>query len=374
MDNKNNRKQIKVVVGGGDRVLTIHYKNEGLDSLKNQKNQVADGSGPSNANGPQVNESVLVERNEDEILDTICSSIDLDKLSCPTMSRANRWADTLIITRTARKSPDKAILATYPGSPSGINYVTRSISRSLVYTVEDDVDPKSKTSEIVDVDMGLRGLEAYDLISLSQPASMENKEEDSDDDVSLEDETIKGADDSELEFDDEMNFNVEDEGAGITYDIYYKDDDVCKNRDCNWRIHAAKFPEKVTWQIKSLKGKHKCPRLGFNSMATYSWITRHLYEDYVVNPAISVASMQELLTKRYGLTIPSYTARKAKRLCGEWAEALQEIFLESPRRICAIHYYRNFARYYPGSMQHSLFFAAVYAFNEFVHKKAMKKI
>ena len=106
-----------------------------------------------------------------------------------------------------------------------------------MFTVKDDVDPKSKASEIVDVDMGLRGLEAYDLISLSQPASMpdylsegddsddemiglelsddgndddettededfdatqENKEEDSDDDVSLEDETDKGADDSEL--------------------------------------------------------------------------------------------------------------------------------------------------------------------------------
>ena len=65
------------------------------------------------------------------------------------------------ITLIARKSPGKAILATYPGSPSGIKYVTRSISRSLEYTVEDAVDPKSRASEIVDVDIGLGGLEAY---------------------------------------------------------------------------------------------------------------------------------------------------------------------------------------------------------------------
>ena len=79
-----------------------YYIVQELDSLKNQKNQLVDGSGPSNANGRRVNESVLVERNEDEILDAICTSIDLDKVSYPTMSQANRWADTLIVNATSQ--------------------------------------------------------------------------------------------------------------------------------------------------------------------------------------------------------------------------------------------------------------------------------
>ena len=81
---------------------TYYYIVRELDSFKNQKNQVVDGSGTSNANGPQVKESVLVERNEDEILDAICSSIDIDKLSYPTMSQVNRWANTLIVNATSR--------------------------------------------------------------------------------------------------------------------------------------------------------------------------------------------------------------------------------------------------------------------------------
>ncbi|KAJ8446525.1 hypothetical protein Cgig2_027487 [Carnegiea gigantea] len=344
------------------------YIVQELDSLKNQKNQVVDGSGPSNANGPRVNESVLVERNEDDILVAICSSIDLDKLSCPTMSQANRWVDTLI--------EEANYLSEGTTLDSSVAVLKQTLHLlPLKHHQSDDGDDEDETTEDEDFD-----------------ATQENKEKDSNDDVSLEDETDKGVDDSELEFDDEMNFNIKDERAQITRDTYYKDDDgtvvqnyfsktyrtgqmwsrnrdrkisldvgdmffdkaqwvevirefviqegialkkvkndrfrhivVCKNKDCNWRIYAAKLPDKVTWQIKSLKGKHKCPRLDFNSMATYSCIARHLYEDYVANPTISVASM-------------------------------------------------NFARYYPGSKLHSFFFTAANAFNEFVHKKAMQKI
>ncbi|KAJ8423236.1 hypothetical protein Cgig2_013488 [Carnegiea gigantea] len=44
-------------------------------------------------------------------------------------------------------------------------------------------------------------------------------------------------------------------------------------------------------------------------------------------------------------------------------KAMTEIFPECGRRICAVHYYRNFAREYPGVKLHSLFFTAANAYN-----------
>ena len=31
---------------------------------------------------------------------------------------------------------------------------------------------------------------------------------------------------------------------------------VCKNETRSWRIHASRLPNRVTWQVKSMKGTH----------------------------------------------------------------------------------------------------------------------
>lgn len=76
-------------------------------------------------------------RDEDDIIDDIISSIPENTFANPTHSQASHWADTLIVTPA----------------------------------VHDLSQPSSSTQppSFIDVDIGLRGLEAYDLRSLSQP-------------------------------------------------------------------------------------------------------------------------------------------------------------------------------------------------------------
>lgn len=55
-------------------------------------------------------------------------------------------------------------------------------------------------------------------------------------------------------------------------------------------------------------------------------------------------------------------------------KAMKSIFPESRRRICAVHFYKNFSVDYPGAKLHSLFWTACNAYTEHVHKQAVEAI
>ncbi|KAJ8443349.1 LOW QUALITY PROTEIN: hypothetical protein Cgig2_015830 [Carnegiea gigantea] len=53
---------------------------------------------------------------------------------------------------------------------------------------------------------------------------------------------------------------------------------------------------------------------------------------------------------------------------------MMEIFPESKRRICDVHYYRNFSKDHPGAKSHLLFWAACNAYTKHVYKRPMDAI
>ncbi|KAJ8432916.1 hypothetical protein Cgig2_004590 [Carnegiea gigantea] len=106
---------------------------------------------------------------------------------------------------------------------------------------------------------------------------------------------------------------------------------------------------------------------------------------------MDLKAMQEILMERHGLDIPIHTCQRAKKRLKEWIrgnhresyarlrsniegliKGMVEIFPESERRICDVHYYRNFSKDYPGGL--SILVIACNAYTKHVHKQIMKAI
>ena len=81
---------------------------------------------------------------------------------------------------------------------------------------------------------------------------------------------------------------------------------------CSWRIHASIMPDGVTYQVRTIKGKHYCKRLLDNPAATCSWIARMLFHDVNAKPNISVASMSKILMRKSNLLKKHNTIWRAK--------------------------------------------------------------
>lgn len=93
----------------------------------------------------------------------------------------------------------------------------------------------------------------------------------------------------------------------------------CFDELCNWRIHASRLPDKVSWAIKTLTAPHTCQRLEHNPMAGIKWCAGKLMEDIRANFEIPVKTLQELCLERFGVTVPLSTMYKVR------AEAVTQI-------------------------------------------------
>ena len=65
----------------------------------------------------------------------------------------------------------------------------------------------------------------------------------------------------------------------------------CLVEDCDWRIHASRLMDGVSWAIKTLTGEHVlCGRLEENPMVSSAWLVRHLKDDIFASPDIGPES------------------------------------------------------------------------------------
>ncbi|KAK9191190.1 hypothetical protein WN943_019801 [Citrus x changshan-huyou] len=94
---------------------------------------------------------------------------------------------------------------------------------------------------------------------------------------------------------------------------------VCAGKDkegkeCPWRIHASLLVDKVTFQIKTLKGgEHKCKELFKNPEVTSRWIAQKLYGFISFNPDIGCESMSDELRKRFSCSTTKKRLYMAKK-------------------------------------------------------------
>ncbi|KAJ8437761.1 hypothetical protein Cgig2_009476 [Carnegiea gigantea] len=111
------------------------------------------------------------------------------------------------------------------------------------------------------------------------------------------------------------------------------------------RIHASVLVDKSTWMIRRHSGKHIYDRTEGNKSASSRWVASNLLSYYRANPNAA------------GII-----------------KALKNVMPQVSRRICVLHFYKNFAAHYLGAWFHCFFYIAANAYSSFVHLKAMDKI
>ncbi|KAJ8431021.1 hypothetical protein Cgig2_003836 [Carnegiea gigantea] len=87
-----------------------------------------------------------------------------------------------------------------------------------------------------------------------------------------------------------------------------------------------------------------------NKIASHLWVAEQLVTNFKANPSMDAGNMQKLIMERSGVSVPRHTCHRAKKLLKSWGlvKAFEDIFPECKRRICDVHYYRNFSTEYPG--------------------------
>ncbi|XP_021713595.1 uncharacterized protein LOC110681779 [Chenopodium quinoa] len=103
-------------------------------------------------------------------------------------------------------------------------------------------------------------------------------------------------------------FVVVDRATNLRYTV------LCSAEGCEWRLHASKLPDGITWAIKSIKNpEHTCSGLDVNNpMVSASWESRVLIEDIRANNDISAKSVNAILFQRFGVQMAISTLYRVK--------------------------------------------------------------
>ncbi|XP_021729409.1 uncharacterized protein LOC110696431 [Chenopodium quinoa] len=83
----------------------------------------------------------------------------------------------------------------------------------------------------------------------------------------------------------------------------------CSASNNEWRLHASRLLDGVTWTIKSIQNmEHTCSGLEVkNPMVSTKWAARVLLEDIRANNDIPAKSLNQLLWQRYGVQMSTST-------------------------------------------------------------------
>ncbi|XP_010677704.2 uncharacterized protein LOC104893303 [Beta vulgaris subsp. vulgaris] len=102
---------------------------------------------------------------------------------------------------------------------------------------------------------------------------------------------------------------------------------ACIMEACEWRIHASRLTDKISWAIKTIKGEHTtCGRLEENPMISSSWLCKHLLDVIKSSPEIPVEALQKITQERFRVIVKKRLFYKVKvmakeQIYGGFAEA-----------------------------------------------------
>ncbi|KAJ8424219.1 hypothetical protein Cgig2_011630 [Carnegiea gigantea] len=120
----------------------------------------------------------------------------------------------------------------------------------------------------------------------------------------------------------------------------------------------------LTYMIKSISEKHSYAKTQYNPAASAAWIAKKLYEDVRAYPSMPVKSMAKLLMMRHGVL------RDLQGII----TATETMFLRACRRICVVHFQRNFMKAFQGPKLKALMMRACNAYSAWTHRKAMEAL
>ena len=83
---------------------------------------------------------------------------------------------------------------------------------------------------------------------------------------------------------------------------------------CGFRLFASWMSTEMSFQIKSLKPKHRCSRnYNLGSLVTYKWIAHHYAKELIADPFIPLLKMKADIRARYHLNVSIGQCLRAKQ-------------------------------------------------------------
>ena len=83
---------------------------------------------------------------------------------------------------------------------------------------------------------------------------------------------------------------------------------------CGFRLFASWMSTENSFQIKSLKPKHKCSRnYNLGSLVTYKWIAHHFAKELIEDPFIPLLKMQTQIRAKYHINVSVGQCQRAKQ-------------------------------------------------------------
>ncbi|XP_073149031.1 uncharacterized protein [Henckelia pumila] len=86
----------------------------------------------------------------------------------------------------------------------------------------------------------------------------------------------------------------------------------CKE-NCGWRFHASAVMGGPTIQIKTLKGKHTCPRVRKNWRANYKYLAGVIERAVRENPGMKADQISQYVSRECGVDVTKWTVYRAKK-------------------------------------------------------------
>ena len=89
---------------------------------------------------------------------------------------------------------------------------------------------------------------------------------------------------------------------------------ICSDVNCDWRLHACRLSDGLTWVIKSIQNsEHSCLGLEIrNPMVNAKWAARVLLDDIRANNDIPASALNELLWTRFGVRMAISTLYRVR--------------------------------------------------------------
>lgn len=117
----------------------------------------------------------------------------------------------------------------------------------------------------------------------------------------------------------------------------------CKEK-CGWRFHASVVMGGPTFQIKTLKGRHTCPRAHKNWRANYKYLAGKIERLIRENPCIKAYKISQYISRECGVDVSKWTVYRAKKT------AIQKIRgVDSVQYALLRDYCETILKYNPGS-------------------------
>ncbi|KAJ8426924.1 hypothetical protein Cgig2_010442 [Carnegiea gigantea] len=248
-------------------------------------------------------------------------------------------------------------------------------SQTLLYSDQD--------LSIVRVD--LDDFHDFDVLDLGQPQIPQLDAFDSDVDENVEEQVGEYLEsDSE---DSDFNVDEQEESDEVSLDDESDDNEVLDELDLELNIeqrmrlgHADADGSQGHVVVSKMEKVFKQGRLWNRnrdgSSASSRWVASNLLSYYRANSNAAVENMEDFIMTKYGVKVPKHTLWRGRKLMKVQGtiKVLKNVMPQASRRICVLHFYKNFAAHYPGTWFHCFFYIAANAYSSFVHLKAMDKI